>query len=170
VGPFHAESGNFGSTDAIDLDASDQYFFFGWGTSSAIGRQEVDGGSIYFLSFRDTSGAFLDGGNRYKMMIPAPVPAGLFWSMTVYDAETRCLIETELNRAAVRSHLDRPQTNADGSYDIFFGPKPPEGKQGNWVQTIPGRGWFPMVRIYGPKKEAFDGTWKLGDISEMKSN
>jgi hypothetical protein len=170
VGPFHAESGDFGSTDAIDLDASDHYFFCGWGTSSSIGRQKVGSGSLYFLSFRDTFGAYFDGGSSYKMTIPAPVPAGLFWSTTVYDAETRCLIETDLNRAAVRSHLDRPQANVDGSYDIFFGPKAPEGKKVNWVQTIPGKGWFPMVRLYGPKKEAFDGTWKLGDIGEIKSN
>ncbi len=169
VGPFHAKSGDFGSADAIDLDASDHYFFCGWGTSSAIGRAEVGGGSIYFAGFRDSSGAYLDGGKTYKMSIPSPVPASLFWSTTVYDAETRCLIETALDRAAVRSHLDSPQANADGSYDIFFGPEAPEGKKANWIQTIPGTGWFLMVRLYGPKEEAFDGTWKLGDIGEVKS-
>jgi hypothetical protein len=168
VGPFHARTGDFGSSRAIDLDASDHYFFAGWGTSSAIGRQKVGQGSIYFLSFKDNSGSYLNGSKSYKMTIPGPVPAGLFWSTTVYDAETRCLIETPLNRAAVRSHLDRPKTNSDGSYDIYFGPKAPAGRESNWVQTIPEKGWFPMVRLYGPKKPAFDGSWKLGDIVELK--
>ena len=90
---MHLPIGDFGTAAAIDLDASDQYFFFGWGTSSAIGRQEVGGGSIYFTTFKDKSARYLDGAMSYKMTMPGPVPANLFWSTTVYDAETRCLIE-----------------------------------------------------------------------------
>lgn len=168
VGPFHVSTGDFGSTNHIDLDASAQFFFFGWGTSSAIGRREVGGGSMYFLSFREIDGSYLDGGKNYKMTIPGPVPASLFWSATVYDAGTRCLIETPLDRAAVRSHLDGPAANSDGSYDIYFGPNAPEGKETNWVQTIPEKGWFSTVRIYGPKKEVFDGSWRLSDVEEIK--
>ena len=168
VGRMHLPTGDFGTAAAIDLDASDQYFFFGWGTSSAIGRQEVGGGSIYFTTYKDKSARYLDGGMSYKMTMPGPVPANLFWSTTVYDAETRCLIETPLDRAAVRSHLDQPQAHPDGSYDIYFGPEAPAGMESNWVQTIPGKGWFPMVRLYGPRKGAFDGSWKLTDIVEWE--
>jgi hypothetical protein len=168
VGTFHPPTGDFGTASQIDLDAYDQYFFFGWGTSAAIGKQEVGGGSIYFTAFMDRSSSYLDGGKSYSMTIPGPVPAALFWSATVYDAETRVLIETPLDRAAVRSHLDRPKGNSDGSYDIYFGPEAPAGMESNWVQTIPGRGWFPMVRLYGPQKEVFDGSWKLTDIVELK--
>ncbi len=168
VGTMHLPTGDFGTASAIDLDAYDQYFFFGWGTSSAIGRQEVGGGSIYFTTFKDISGRYLDGSKSYKMTIPGPIPADLFWSTTVYDAETRCLIESPLDRAAVRSHLDQPRANSDGSYDIYFGPEAPAGMESNWVQTIPGKGWFPMVRLYGPQKAAFDGSWKLTDIVELK--
>ena len=99
--------------------------------------------------------------------MPGPVPANLFWSTTVYDAETRCLIETPLDRAAVRSHLDQPRANSDGSYDIYFGPEAPGGMESNWVQTIREKGWFPMIRLYGPQKGAFDGSWKLTDIVEL---
>jgi len=168
VGPFHVPTGDFGSANHVDLDASGHYFFFGWGTSAGIGRREVGGGSMYFLNFREVTGNYLDGGKNYKMTIPGPVPASLFWSATVYDAGTRCLIETPLNRAAVRSHLDTPQANKDGSYDIYFGPSALKGKESNWVQTIPGKGWFSAVRIYGPKKEVFDGSWRLSDIKEIK--
>jgi hypothetical protein len=168
VGTMHLATGDLGTASKIDLDAYDQYFFFGWGTSSAIGRKEVGAGSIYFTTFKDQSGSYLDGGENYKMTIPGPVPSNLFWSTTVYDAYTRCLIETPLDRAAVRSHLDNPKANSDGSYDIYFGPKAPDGLENNWVQTIPDKGWFPMVRIYGPKVEAFDGSWKLSEITKVK--
>ncbi len=64
--------------------------------------------------------------------------------------------------------LDKPQANADGSYDPYFGPKAPAGKEGMWVKTIPGKGWFSAFRIYGPQAPAFDGTWKLNDIERLK--
>ena len=84
--------------------------------------------------------------------------------MTLYDVDTRCLIATDQDRAAIRSLLDKPQANADGSYDLYFGPKAPAGKEGMWVKTIPGKGWWSGFRIYGPQAPAFDGTWKLNDI------
>jgi len=168
VGPFNKVSGDFGSDKLIDFDASANFFFFGWGTSSAIGRREPGGGSMYFSAFKDIENTYFDGKNNYEMTIPGPVPMKLFWSVTVYDAFTRCLIETDLNRAAVRSHLDSPIQNEDGSYTIYFGPKSPEGKEANWVQTIPNRGWFTTVRLYGPNKEVFDGSWKLSDIKRME--
>lgn len=168
VGPFNVPSGNFGTDEYIDIEASDNFFFFGWGTSSAIGRREPGGGSMYFTAFKDQDNIYFDGKNNYEMTIPSPVPMQLFWSVTVYDAYTRCLIETDLNRAAVRSHLDNPIQNEDGSYTIYFGPNKPEGKESNWVQTIPNSGWFTMVRLYGPKKEVFDGSWKLSDIKKAE--
>jgi len=168
VGPFNTASGNFGTDEYIDFDASANFFFFGWGTSSAIGRREPGGGSMYFSAFKDEGDTYLDGKNNYEMTIPGPVPMQLFWSVTVYDAYTRCLIETDLNRAAVRSHLDSPIQNEDGSYTVYFGPKSPDGKESNWVKTIPNSGWFATVRLYGPKKEVFDGSWKLSDIKKVE--
>jgi hypothetical protein len=102
------------------------------------------------------------------LTVPGPVPGKLFWSMTVYDVDTRCLIATDQDRAAIRSLLDKPQANANGSYDLYFGPKAPAGKEGMWVKTIPGKGWWSAFRIYGPQAPAFDGTWKLNDIAEVK--
>jgi len=96
------------------------------------------------------------------------VPANLFWSNTVYDSDTRVLIATDQNRAALRSHVDNLPVNADGSYTFYFGPKAPEGKENMWIETIPGKGWWSVLRIYGPEAGSFDGTWKPGDFVEMK--
>lgn len=164
---MHLPKGDFGTANAVARDASDQYFFFGWGTSSTIGKQEPGGGSVYYSSFKDDSGAYIDGGKTYHMNIPGPVPMKLFWSATVYDAETRCLIEAPQMRAAVRSHLDQPVANADGSYDITFGPKNPGVPESNWIQTLPGKGWMVTVRLYGPTEDVFNETWRLGNLKRV---
>ena len=163
-----AQTGDFGGPAYLDLESSDGYFWTGYGVSAAIGKPAVGAGSVYWTAFRDGTGAYLDGGKTYKLNVPGPVPGTLFWSMTVYDVDTRCLIATDQDKAAIRSLLDKPQANADGSYDLYFGPKAPAGKEGMWVKTIPGKGWWGAFRIYGPQAPAFDGTWKLDDISEVR--
>jgi hypothetical protein len=165
---MHLPKGDFGSASAVAREASDQYFFFGWGTSSTIGKQERGGGSVYYSSFKDEAGLYVDGAKTYRLNMPGPLPMKLFWSATVYDAETRCLIETPLMRAAVRSHLDQPVPNSDGSYDITFGPKNPGVPKSNWVQTLPGRGWIVTIRLYGPTEDVFNGNWRLGDLKRAK--
>jgi hypothetical protein len=82
--------------------------------------------------------------------------------------DTRCLIATDQDRAAIRSLLDKPQASADGSYELYFGPKAPAGKEAMWVKTIPGKGWFSAFRIHGPQAPADDGSWKLSDIAEVR--
>ena len=148
---------DFGVPDYLNLEASDEYYFMGYGTSAAIGVRTVGSGSIYFVGYRDGKGAYLDGGKTYKLTVPGPVPAKLFWSNTIYDSDTRTLIATDQNRAALRSHLDKLQVNADGSYDFYFGPKAPVGKESMWLKTIPGKGWWAVFRIYGPEAGSFDG-------------
>lgn len=140
-----------------------------FGTSAGIGRQQVGQGSLYFVGLRDSSGTYLDGGKNYRLKIPGPVPAKLFWSVTVYDSETRTIIDSGQGRGAVRTMFENPQPNADGSFDIFFGPdNPADGKENHWVKTIPGRGWFTFLRMYGPEEPVFDGTYKLPDIETLK--
>jgi len=132
-----------------------------------MGRRKIGAGSIYFAGFRDKSGAFLDGGKSCKLTVPGPVPGKLFWSATIYDVDTRSEIATDQERAAVRSLFEKSKANADGSFDLYFGPKAPSGKEGQWVKTIPGKGWFTYFRIYGPEAPAFDGTWKLADVEAV---
>jgi hypothetical protein len=85
----------------------------------------------------------------------------------VYDSATRTIIDTDLGRGAVRTMFENPSPNPDGSYDIFFGPDAPDGLENNWVKTIPGRGWFTFVRMYGPEEPLFDESYKLPDIERI---
>jgi hypothetical protein len=163
-----AETGDFGAPDYYNLENSETYYFMGYGVSAAMGPPVVGAGSVYWGVFRDGTGATLDGGKTYKLTVPGPVPVQLFWSHTVYDMNTRTLIATDQDRAAVRSHMETLEVNADGSYDLYFGPKAPAGKEGMWIKTIPGKGWWGAFRIYGPTAAAFDGTWKLDDIVEIE--
>jgi hypothetical protein len=96
--------------------------------------------------------------------VPLPVPAKLFWSVTVYDAGSRSQVQTRQNKAALRSLFELKDVKADAA-ELFFGPNAPAGKDGQWIQTIPAKGWFDYFRIYRPEKAAFDATWKPGDLS-----
>jgi len=122
-------------------------------------------GQAYLGSYTDKAGGWLDGSRDYTLHVPAGVPARLFWSATVYDAETRCLVDNEQERGDRGSRDSDVQMNEDGSVDLYFGPTAPESGENNWVQTIPGRHWFSYFRLYGPLEPYFDRSWKLGDIT-----
>ena len=87
-----------------------------------------------------------------------------FWSFMVYDNQTRSMLETDQKAAGIDSNSPGLVANPDGSYTVWFGPKAPEGKEGNWVQTMPGKGWNTLLRLYGPLEPWFDKTWKPGDF------
>ena len=87
-----------------------------------------------------------------------------FWSIVVYDPQTRSMLETDNPFPSVNSELSDLEKNSDGSVDLYFGPTPPEGKEKNWIQTIEKKGWFVLLRIYGPLEPWFDKTWKPGEI------
>lgn len=167
-GPVDPDTKEFGTKDYRDLLASDHIFFAAWGMSAAIGRREVGPGSIYFTALKDSSGSYLDGGANYTLSIPAPVPASLFWSVTVYDAETRTIIDTEQGRGAIRTMFENPQVNSNNKFDLYFGPDAPEGKENHWVRTDAGKGWFALVRMYGPQAAVFDGSYRLPDIEKVE--
>ena len=59
-------------------------------------------------------------------------------------------------------------TNADGSVDLYFGPKAPKGKESNWIQTNEGQSFFVYLRLYGPEKAYFDQTFPMNKIQKMK--
>ena len=125
--------------------------------------QRVGVGSQYLASYKDASGAYLDGGQNYRLRLPAGIPAKNFWSVTVYDAETRSLLQNGQPKPSISTY-DQPEVNADGAIDIYFGPSAPAGKEKNWVKTLPGQGWFTYIRFYGPLAPFFEQTWKPDDI------
>jgi len=138
-------------------------------TSPALGVMKAGPGGNYVQAFKDKDGHRFDGGKKYRLRVPANPPAEAFWSLTLYDAETRSMIQNPSNDSA-RSGLDTLEANADGSIDLYFGPvgSAPAGLEANWIETVPGKGFYPMFRFYSPKAGLFDGTWKLPDVELMK--
>jgi hypothetical protein len=127
--------------------------------------QRVGVGSQYLAAYKDASGTYLDGSQNYQLRLPAGIPAKDFWSVTVYETETRSLMQNGQPKPSL-STFDQPETNADGSVDIYFGPSVPAGKEKNWIKTLPGKGWFTYIRLYGPLEPFFEQTWKPDDIVE----
>jgi hypothetical protein len=164
------ESAQFETKSGIDMDARDRWFAQAIATSPAMFRRTKGAGSLYWLGLRDTTGAFVDGGKAYKLNVLLPVPAGLFWSVTIYDAATRSEVKTAQDKAALRSLFELKETGDTKSVDLYFGPKAPPGKEGRWIQTVPGKAWFAYFRIYGPEEPAFDGSWKPGDFEEVSGH
>jgi hypothetical protein len=161
------ENGTFDTLNYRDTYALDKWFFQAVAASPAMFRRDAGAGSLYWLGLRDKTGAYLDGGKSYRLTVPLPVPNKLFWSVTVYDAETRSQVKTSQGKAALRSLFELK--NLSGEYvDLHFGPKAPQGEESRWIKTIPGKGWFVYFRIYGPEKPAFDGSWRPGDFDKMK--
>jgi hypothetical protein len=123
-------------------------------------------GSFYFAAFNDHSGQPLEGGSNYRLHVSANVPVKEFWSITIYSLETSSffLNSTRLTLGSLDKEL---QKNADGSVDIYIGPKPPAGQESNWHYTPAGQKWFPWFRVYGPEKAIMDKSWKLSDIEKV---
>jgi hypothetical protein len=145
------------------------WFYEAVSFSAAMKSQTPGEGQAYLSSYTDAAGDWLAGGTEYTLHIPADPPAKLFWSATVYDIDTRCLIDNEQARGDRGSRDPELRYNDDGSVDLYFGPSAPAGKQSNWVQTIPGRHWFSYFRFYGPLEPYFDRSWKLGDITPIQT-
>jgi hypothetical protein len=129
----------------------------------------VSGAGVqYGMAAVDANGEWLDGGKLYRLQLPPNVPAKESWSVTLYDSQTRSLLQTENLQPTLSSRTGKLKPNADGSYDLWFGPKAPTLKEDNWVQTVPGKGWFAILRIYAPLKPWFDKTWRLSEIELVK--
>jgi hypothetical protein len=152
----------------LDLEARDRWFAQAIVTSPAMFRRTPGAGSLYWLGARDNTGAYLDGGKTYKLSIPQPVPDKLFWSVTAYDAGTRSEVQTDQDKAALRSLFELKNVPTDQPTELYFGPTAPAGHENQWIKTIPDKGWFAYIRIYGPDKAAFDGSWKPGDFESLK--
>ena len=149
--------------DALDGRAA--WFYEAVTNDIAMHGQETGWGQVYMAAYQDGDGDWLDGGENYVLHLPPDVPAEAFWSMTLYDVDTRCIIRNEQGIADRSSRMDL-LVNEDGSVDIYVGPDAPAGKESNWITTVAGKVWFPYFRHFSPKQTFLDKTWVLPDIEK----
>jgi hypothetical protein len=148
------------------LDERASWFYEAVGAGPAMAPKRPGPSSAYLSTYRDKSGAWLDGGMLYRLRVPPDPPIKLFWSVTVYDVDTRALILNEQKIADRSSRMDLRE-NQDGSVDIFCGPVAPAGFEKNWIPTVPGKNWFAYFRFYQPTEAYFDRSWPLPDFEQV---
>lgn len=149
------------------LDQRGSWFYEAIGESAGMQGRILGFGQVYLETSKDQSGNYLDGGKAYHMHVDANPPVKQFWSITLYDNVTRGPVVTDQGAADMSSRKPDLVKNADGSVDVFFGPRKPAGGA-NWIKTNPDEGWFPYFRFYAPSEAYFNKSWQLSDIELLK--
>jgi len=162
--PWVGGSHEFIQNNVRLLNARTCFMYIAAGISPAMSVKMVGAGSQYAVAAVDGDGQYLDGSKDYQLHLPSGIPAKTFWSLIPYDTQTRSVLQTDQREAALSSEMGTVQSNPDGSVDVYFGPEPPAGKEANWIQTVPGKGWFTILRLYSPLEPWFDKSWRPGEI------
>ena len=148
------------------LDERASWFYEAVGAGPAMAPKRPGPSSAYLSAYKDKVGHWLDGGRSYRLRVPANPPIKLFWSVTLYDVDTRALILNDQKIADRSSRMDLHK-NEDGSVDIYCGPRAPAGFEKNWIPTVPGKNWFTYFRFYQPTEAYFDRSWPLPDFEQL---
>ncbi len=156
---FTADTFNF-------IDPRTGFFTFAYSASPGMAVNMVNVGAKYPATYVDANGDFLSGSESYKLHLPKGIPSALFWSVTVYDSITASGLDNEQPFPSINT-MDQPVKNKDGSIEIYFGPDSP-GAGKNWLRTLPDKGFFVILRLYGPTQAFFDKRWKPSDIEKLK--
>jgi len=164
LNPFPGGSYEWLNDGASLLDVRAGFFYYATGCTPAMAKKIIGKGSKYAFTFNDADGNPFDGGKTYKVHLPPNVPAKDFWSFTLYDNQTRAMLQTDAQFPGIDNNKPGMIQNNDGSYDVYFGPKAPAGKENNWIQTVPGKGWNTIFRLYGPLEPWYEKTWRPGEI------
>ena len=148
-----------------DMDSRLAFFYVATVNTPAMVWRIPGVGSQYGIIARDINGEWLDGAKTYTLRIPANVPAKNFWSFVIYDPQTRSMLQTPDQKfPSVNSMREGLRVEPDGSVLLTLGPQRPPEAEGNWIQTRPQKGWFAILRLYGPEEPWFDKTWRPGEI------
>ena len=155
-----------------NLDGRAMFFYIATVNTPAMVLKMVGKGSQYGISALDTKGNYLNGGGVYRLTVPANVPVKDFWSVVVYDPQTRSqLVSDSQPYPSLNSKRNNMKENKDGTVDIYFSPTLPQGvSESNWIQTVEDKGWFAVFRLYGPLEPWFEQTWKLNDIEKIEES
>ena len=159
---------DFMNNGELVLDDRIMFHYAATGITPAMAMSKVGTGSAYASTPYDAKGQYLDGGKTYKVTLPTPIPVNNFWSFMVYSGQHRSMLETDQKSAGLDSNNPSVKANDDKSYTVWFGPTAPEGHEGNWIQTIPGKSYLSILRLYGPLEAWFDKSWKPGDFELVK--
>jgi len=159
---------SFEANGAMNLDARVLFYYNATGVTPAMAMTLAGAGSDYGIAYLDADKKPFDGAKTYKLHLPPNVPVNNFWAVTIYDTQTRSLLQTGQPFPTVGSQSEGFAKNADGSYDVYFAPKAPKGMEGNWLETVPGKSWFTILRMYGPLEPWIDKTWRPGEIELVK--
>ena len=166
--PWIGNDHTFSPSGVLDLDGRTSFFYPVFGITPSATLKMVGIGSRYVVCERDAAGRYLDGAGAYRLHLPPAIPVKDFWALTVYDPQTRSMLRTDQRFPAIGSQRPGLRPNPDTSVDVYFGPEPPPEGEANWVQTVPGKGWFAMFRLYGPLESWFDKTWRLGEFQPVE--
>jgi hypothetical protein len=158
----------FPNKGARQLHSRTSMFYTATAITPAMCMRLTGVGSQYLISNVDPDGKPFDGSKTYRLRLPKDIPAARFWSLTLYDNQTRSMLQTEQRypRAGSQEYPSpAAEAEADGSTVVYFSPTRPDGiAPGNWIQTDPERGWFTVLRFYSPLQSFFDRTWRPGEI------
>ena len=160
---FNGENGQTMNTDARVM-----FHYPYTAVTPAMAAPREGTGSDYGIAYVDSEKRPFEGSRTYKLDLPANPPVGNFWAITVYDTQTRSMLQNSQKYPSVGSNDRGLKQNDDGSYSLYFGPEAPRGFKNNWVETIPGKSWFVILRMYSPLKPWIDQTWRLGEVELVK--
>ena len=159
-------------TGARTLDSRIAFYYGYTLDSPGMIMRIPGGGSQYLMGFVDSDGNPYDGSKTYKVTLPKGIPARAFWSLILYDNQSRSMLQTpqRFPRAGSQSYPSPvAEAASDGSTTVFIGPKQPQGvKRGNWIQSDPEKGWFTILRLYSPLEPFFDKSWRPSEIELVK--
>ena len=158
-------NGDDGQT--MNTDARVMFHYPYTAVTPAMAAPRLGKGSDYAIAYVDSDKQPFDGAKAYKLNIPADPPVGNFWAVTVYDPQTRSMLQNNQKYPTVGGNTQGLRKNKDGSFTVYFGPKAPKGYESNWIETIPGKSWFVILRMYSPLKPWIDQTWRPGEVERL---